>query len=167
MGADVAVLAPVAGKGAVHTGQAAAERDKQAALGEQQERVHWALLKMFGQNSVHGQPRISRWEGLPTRGASAVHQQAGRGDACKPQTLRGPMAGQEEMAFRALQGLCPSRAATLPPSSTWQADPARPAPAWGPSSRLWELYLGSLKGDFSKRRQNKGSAPQGNRGERA
>lgn len=37
----------------------------------------------------------------------------------------------------------------------------------GPSSRLWGLYLGSLKGDFSKRQQNKGSAPRGNRGERA
>lgn len=35
------------------------------------------------------------------------------------------------------------------------------------SSRLWELYLGSLKGDFSKRQQNKSSAPQENRGERA
>lgn len=36
----------------------------------------------------------------------------------------------------------------------------------GLSSRLWELYLGSMKGDFSKRQHNKGSAPQGNRGER-
>lgn len=34
MGADVAVLAPVAGEGAVHTGQAAAERAEKAALGK-------------------------------------------------------------------------------------------------------------------------------------
>lgn len=65
-----------------------------------------------------------------------------------------------------LSGLCPSQSGHAP-SSAWQVDPARPTPGRGPSSRLWELYLGSLKGDFSKRRQNKSPAPQGNRGERA
>lgn len=34
VGADVPVLAPVAGEGAVHAGQAAAERAKRAALGQ-------------------------------------------------------------------------------------------------------------------------------------
>ena len=42
VGADVAVLAPVAGEGAVHTGQAAAEREKRAALGHGEARVHWS-----------------------------------------------------------------------------------------------------------------------------
>lgn len=40
MGADVAVLAPVAGEGAIHAGQAAVEREKQSALGQRRGRVH-------------------------------------------------------------------------------------------------------------------------------
>lgn len=40
VGADVAVLAPVAGEGAVHTGQAAAEGEKWAASGQHRGRAH-------------------------------------------------------------------------------------------------------------------------------
>lgn len=40
VGADVAVLAPVAGEGAVHAGQAAAEGHKWALLGQHQGTVH-------------------------------------------------------------------------------------------------------------------------------
>lgn len=165
MGADVAVLAPVAGEGAVHAGQAAAEREKRAALGQRRDGVPWGAPRdaSAGQHpSAIPHLRVGRSPRAWGEGCAPAGWEGRRLHTPDPRAL--PTAGRGEAAFPAPQGLCPSRSGHAP-SSVWQADPAHPAPGRGPSSRLWELYSGSLKGDFSKKRQNKGSAPRGNGGE--
>lgn len=94
----------------------------------------------------------------PCTGGRCLH-------SLNPQTL--PRQGGGIWSFR-LQDyrICaPAEEATFPPppGRLTLTTPLQQ----GLNSRLRELYLGSVKGDFSKRQQNKGSAPQGNRGERA
>jgi len=165
VGADVPVLAPVAGEGAVHAGQAAAERAKRTALGQRRGRVH----RGSSRDASAGQPPWVipyLWVGrTPLCGARAVHWQAGRGDACTPRTPRlCPQQSEGKRPFWHHRACVPTGGATLPPLL---GKPALPTlMLGGPSSRLWELYLGSLKGDFSKRQQNKCCAPWRNKGER-
>lgn len=52
VGADVAVLAPVAGEGAIHTGQAAAEGEKWAVLGSIKAESTGTFLGMLQQDSI-------------------------------------------------------------------------------------------------------------------